>query len=272
MKIHSIAFLIAIPFVVLALYLGYNVFFLDDSTMFPYLLTFVIIVTIIYIFSPQIDYAWYSKYPRELNEKEKTFLTGVSSFYNSLDKEKKSKFEKRIYVFVRSKEFKFIRKEQGELPEDMKLAIAVNAIQVSFGQEKYLYDKFDRYFVYAHAFPTPDKQFLHSVEVNYEDKIAIFNMDVLIKGLNVNNRVFNIGIFAFVDIFIYQHPQKFQSTIDENAFWQKIENISKIDKQSILNTIGFEPESLNSILFTIIVMFRRESKKEFPELFKNVQK
>ena len=269
MKIHSIAFLIAVPFLVLAIYTGYYVFFMDDSGMFPYLLTFVIIITIIYVFSPQIDFAWYSNYPRELNEKERTFLTGVSSYYNSLDKEQKSKFEQRIYVFIRSKEFKFVHKEQKELPEDMKLAIAVNAIQVSLGQEKYLYDKFDRYFVYGHAFPTPDKQFLHSVEVNYEDKMAIFNMDVLIKGLNVNNRIFNIGIFAFVNIFIYQHPEKNYPNLDETGFWQKIENIPEINKDTIINAIGYEPEYLNSVLFTIFFMYPEESKKEFPDLYRD---
>ncbi|HEB62354.1 MAG TPA: hypothetical protein ENI82_04295 [Bacteroidetes bacterium] len=162
-----------------------------------------------------------------------------------------------------------MRKEQKELPEDMKLAIAVNAIQVSFGQEEYLYDKFDRYFIYGHAFPTPDKQFLHSVEVNYEDKMAIFNMDVLIKGLNVNNRVFNIGIFAFVNIFIYQHPEKNYPNLDETGFWQKIENIPEINKDAIINAIGYEPESLNSVLFTIFFMYPEESKKEFPDLYRD---
>jgi hypothetical protein len=267
MKIHSIAFLIAVPFLVLAIYTGYYVFFRDDAGMFPYLLTFVIIITIIYVFSPQIDFAWYNQYPQELNDKEKTFLTGISSFYNTLSDREKILFEQRIYVFLRSKEFKFVRKEQKELPEDMKLAIATNAIQVSLGQEKYLYNKFDRYYVYGHAFPTPDKQFLHSVEVNYEDKMVIFNMDILIKGLNVNNRVFNIGVFAFVNIFLYQHPDKYFPEIDKNLFWQKIEKVSQFNKESIINTIGYKPESEYSILFTVFFMFPEESKSEFPGLY-----
>ncbi len=269
MKIHSIAFLIAVPFIVLAIYAGYHVFFMDNAGMFPYLMIFVIIITVIYVFSPQIDFAWYSQYPRELNEKEKLFLTEVSSFYNTLDDEQKVIFEQRLYVFIRSKEFKFVRKEHKELPEDMKLVIAVNAIRVSLGQQKYLYNGFDRYYVYGHAFPTPDKQFLHSVEVNYEDKIVIFNMENLIKGLNIKNRIFNIGIFAFVDIFLHLHTENKYRDIDKSDFWEKIETISGLNKESIINTIGYEPESYYSIIFTFFFMFPGESQKEYPELYQD---
>ncbi len=267
MKIHSIAYLIATPFLILSIYTGYYVFFLDKGSMFPYLLGFVIISVIIYIFSPQIDFAWYSKYPGELSEKEKTFLRGVSGFYNSLNDEKRSFFEKRIYVFIRSKEFKFVQEKQKDLPEDMKLIIATNAIRITMEQENYLYDKFDRYFVYGHAFPTPDKKFLHSVEVNFEDKLAIFNMDVLIKGLNVQNRIFNIGIFAFIQIFLHQHPVYSFQNIENSVFWQKVEKISQINKDSIINTIGYEPESRYAVLFTIFFMYPEESKTVFPRLY-----
>jgi hypothetical protein len=92
-------------------------------------------------------------------------------------------------------------------------------------------------------------------------------MDILIKGLNVNNRVFNIGVFAFVNIFLYQHPDKYFPEIDKNLFWQKIEKVSQFNKESIINTIGYKPESEYSILFTVFFMFPEESKSEFPGLY-----
>ena len=276
MKIHSIAFLILLPLLVLIFFWGYQVFFLDDNSMFPYLLAFVIIATIIYLFSPQIDFAWYSKYPKEFDLKERSFLSSISSFYNSLNKEDKLKFEQNMYVFIRSKEFKFIMKERKELPEDMKLLIAANAIQVCFDTDKCLYKKYDRFFAYGHAFPTPDKQFLHSVEVNLTDKIAIFNMEVLVKSMNFENKIFNIGIYAFIEIFFNINNIFFTDKNNNTFLWEKITEISGIDKKNIIDTIGYEPSNIYGVLYTIFFMYPESSKKlateeydRFLSIFKN---
>ncbi|HHH54471.1 MAG TPA: hypothetical protein ENK91_12495 [Bacteroidetes bacterium] len=267
MKIHSIAFFIMLPFLILVLYTGYHVFFMDDNSMFPYLLVFAIISTIIYLFSPQIDFAWYSNYPKDFSQKERTFLSSISTFYNSLEEKDRLKFEQRSYVFIRSKDFKLIMKERKEMPEDMKLVVATNAIQVAFHSDNYLYKKYDRYFAYGHEFPTPDKKFLHSVEVNHDDKIAIFNMDVLVKSLNFENRIFNIGLFAFIDIFLHINKKSIPDLPETTSVWQKITDISSISKNDIINTIGYEPSNIINILYTVFFMYPENSMTHFPEQY-----
>ena len=265
MKIHSFASIVSIPFLLLTLFFGYHVFYLENSDLFIYLVIFVVISMTIYMFQPQIDFYWFKNHPLELKEKEKKFLRSLSSFYASLNDEQKIKFENRAYVFVRFKGFEWIRSEKKELPQDMRLLIAANAVQITFNLEDYLFDKFDLYFGYNHAFPTPNKQFLHSVEVNMEDKIAIFNMEVIINSQNVNNKIFNIGLFAFAEIFISLHPRKMYPEINKNQFWEEMELVSGISKQKIIDIIGYEPNTLTPVMITIFFMYSQSFKDISPK-------
>ena len=46
--------------------------------------------------------------------------------------------------------------------------------------------------------------------------------------------------------------------------WEKIEKISGINKENILNTIGFEPKSLLPVLITVFFMYKKEFKNKLP--------
>lgn len=267
MKIHSFSSIVSIPFVLLTLFFGYHVFYLDNSDLLVYLVVFLIVSMTIYMFQPQIDFYWFKNHPMELKEKEKNLLRSISSFYASLSEKQKIKFENRVYVFARFKGFKWVRSEKKELPQDMKLIIAASAVQITFNQKDYLFDEFDHYFAYNHAFPTPNKQFLHSVEINMEDKVSIFNMEVLINSQNVNNKIFDIGLFAFSEIFISLNPRKMYPEINKNLFWEEMELISGISKEKICATIGYEPNTLTPIMISIFFMYGKKFKEKSPKNF-----
>ncbi len=270
MKIHSLSYLIATPFVILVSVLGYFVFLENQNQYVIPLLIFVIIIVALYMFQPQIDFYYYKKNPRLLGHKDRLLLKNVSSFYNSLNETQREKFEKKVYIFMRAKDFKWVKKEKENLPQDMKLLVAANAIQISMALEDYLYSEFDNYFVYSHPFPTPDKQFLHSVEVNFEDKTAIFDLDAIMKSQNIDNKVFNVALFAFAEIFIHLYPNKNYPDIDKNTFWTNIESISTITKDSIISTIGYEPEPLLPVLIVIFFMYPDDFKSVLPNQYDNL--
>ncbi len=270
MKIHSITSLFSIPFVVAVFYYGYLTFVLDNPNSYIYFFIAILITVIFHVFQPQIDYYWYSRHPQRLDEKEQEILNLTNSFYNSLDEDEKVIFEQRVYVFMRSKEFKWVREEQKELPLDMKLIIAANAIQLTLYRDNYQYGKYDYYFAYNHPFPTPKKQFLHSVEVDHEDKMAIFNIEYLVQSQNVNNKIFNIGLFAFAEIFLKINSTITFSTIDKNSFWADMEKISGIKEEAIINHIGYRPESLYPVIITIFFMYPENFKLHLPERYKEL--
>ncbi len=267
MKIHSITSLISLPFVIAAFYYGYLTFVLDDPNTYIYFFIVILITIVLHVFLPQIDYYWYSKHPQRLQTKEQEILRLTSTYYNSLSEEEKMIFENRVYIFMRAKEFKWVREEQKDLPIDMKLIIAANAIQLTLRKEDFLYDKYDYYFAYNHPFPTPKMKFLHSVEVNHEDKVAIFNIEKLIQAQNVNNKIFNIGLFAFAEIFLKLNDSLSFVSIDKNQFWHDMEEVSGISKDSVISHIGYEPKSLYPVMITIFFMFPKSFEALLPKRF-----
>lgn len=251
MKIHSISVLIAVPFIILAILFGYLVFLKEQPGYLLYLIMSVILLVAIYTLQPHIDFLWYKKYPDRLSPKDKVFLDKFSKFYKELNEEQKDKFEKRIYVFTRSKSFKLVVREPADMPQDFKIAIASCAVQLTFNLGDFLFKNFDFYFAYQHPFPSPEIKVLHSVETNYEDRTAIFDIEMLVNSFNPQNRLFNIGLYAFAGIYNYMYPGISTDSIDSLCFWEKIKEISGFEKEFILLATGNEPTSQFQILSTL---------------------
>ena len=272
MRISSISVIIALPFILLVILTGYGLFINEKSTYFYPFIAFVILLVAIYTLQPHIDFLWDKKYPKTLEDKDKVFLQGFSSFYNNLSEDDKTKFEQRVYVFIRSKSFKLVKKEQKELPQDFKIAIASTAIQLSFELNDYLFKKFDHYFVYDHPFPSPKIQFLHSVEVDTEDKMVIFDIELLINSLNIKNNIFNIGLFAFSEIFhkIKGNTLLF-SELNDKIYWEKIYKIANFNKEYLEQILGFLPPYQFSILSTLFFTHKTNFEIELPIQFNELK-
>ncbi len=270
MKLHSISVLIAIPFVLLTAYFGYNVFYGEKSEHLIFLIISFISLVVIYTLQPHIDFLWYKRHPQVLEQKERVFLAKFSSFYQKLNDKQKKKFEERIFIFKRAKSFKLIAGETTEMPEDFKIAIASQAVQLTLNLNDYLFKSFDNFFAYKHPFPSPKIQTLHSVEVDFEDKMAIFNMEMLINSMNEQNRFFNIGIYIFSYIFSVQNKIFFKILPDE-IFWEKVKNISGFNRETILLYTGYEPDQF-SFLVSIFFINNENFKKELPQIYEDISR
>ncbi|MBK7095703.1 MAG: hypothetical protein IPH57_11880 [Saprospiraceae bacterium] len=267
MKIHSVSVLMAVPFIILAVIFGYQVLLKEQAANLPFLIISVVLLVAIYTLQPHIDFLWYKKYPGRLSPKDQIFLEKFSKFYNELNDEQKDKFEKRVYVFTRSKSFKLIVQETVDMPQDFKIAIASCAVQLTFNLEEYLFRNFDFYFAYQHPFPSPGIQVLHSVETNFEDRTAIFDIEMLVNSFNPHNKLFNTGLYAFSGIFEYLNKGLSLDLPDNSNFWEKVKEISGFEKEFIVLTTGYEPTSHFQILSTLFFTHNTEFRYMLPKQY-----
>ena len=251
MKIHSVSVLLAAPIIVLSVLFGYLVLLKEESGYLPFLIIAVILLVAIYTLQPHIDFLWYKKHPARLDPKETVFLEKFSTFYNELDENQKEKFEKRVYVFKRAKSFKLMVMETVEMPEDFKIAIASSAVQLTFNHDDYLFKNYDHFFAYQHPFPSPEIQMLHSVEIKLEDRMTIFDIEMLVNSFNPQNRLFNIGLYAFAVIYFHINPGLSFDSIKNEIFWEKLKIISGFDKNYITLATGIEPDLQFAVLSTL---------------------
>lgn len=238
MKIYSLAKVLILPLVLLAIAIFYYSEHVDDRSLTVWLFIPTILLTVILIFKPQIDYWWHTKYPIPLDPKIKLWLDKYSQFYNSLDEKEKSKFENRLSLYVEAREFKAVGSEVREVPEDIKGIIGSIAVMLTFHDEDFLMGDYDRIYVYKHPFPSPNYKFLHNVEVNHEDGMLIFSLEHLLPGMSRPREFYNIGLHAFIEA--YYHHKKTDFPDNKNLDWELIEKSGYYDRKNILSMTGLK--------------------------------
>ena len=273
MRIHSISRILLLLLIIPAAYIIYKAYDSSDylSPLNYWLIPLFILFAIIYMLKPQIDYWWHKKNPPKLAPYILDWLNQYSIFYKGLSEEGKTKFGERLSIYLESREFILMREEQGKLPEDFKAIIAHNIIQLTFGQDDYLLDPYERVVAYSHAFPSPKKQFLHTVEVDDEDGVIIVSTEHIFPGMLNQENFYNIGMHAFVEGYLSKHTKLELPSIPDNLV-AKLEKLSnhKIDK--VKATIGYDVENMHIIAITYFFTFPNRFKAELPELYESYVK
>ena len=141
---------LSIPFVIWIIIVLIKIFVYDTYGIGQWVIPPVIILTAIYVFSPQINWWWYQRHPPKIDEKLKRYLHISSPFYASLGEEDKVKFERRIFFYLEGNDFTGMNMDG--VPEDMKATIAIHPITMTFNQDSFMLSPFERIVLYKHPF------------------------------------------------------------------------------------------------------------------------
>ena len=266
MKIHSLSRLIAMPFMIAVAVVMYYLFLEDRAGWFPYLIPLVILLVIIYTYQPQIDYWWHRKHPPALDKRIEKMLVLASDFFKQLDENGKQRFRDRLAIFMHHKAFYLMRKEKEKMPEDIKALISINAITLSFGLEEYFFPKYDYLFAYMHPFPSPDKPYLHSVEVNHGDGVFLFNSDQLYQSMILKNGVFNTGMYAFAEAFLVSNPLSGLALAEEPDAGA-LKTSEDPSFENVIRDIGYKEVNLKAILVSLFFTHPEFVREHYPDMY-----
>jgi len=167
----------------------------------------IICLTLIYVFSEQINAWWWKKKMPPLDRVLRSWIAQHSPFYNMLSQKAKSTFERRISTFNLIKNFTLKVERDYQLEEDVKTIISHEFNRVVIHREDFLYEGFDHIVVYNHPFGSPDVQTLHTLELNREDKVIILSKEQLINGFIDPQTYVNVSLLAAVMAFVAIHPR-----------------------------------------------------------------
>ena len=256
---NMIAKRLAIPFVIWILIVLIQTYVYEIYGVGGWIIPPVIILTALFVFSPQIDWWWYNRFPPVLDEKIKAYLHRSSSFYRSLNQDLKLEFEKRIFFYMTGNDFSAIKMDT--IPEDMKAAVAIYPITMTFGQKNFMLAPFERIVLYQHPFPSPNMKFLHASETDSEDGVILFSFEQLLQSQLRPDLFMNLGFYEYAIVYAYVHKKKQAPELD-NSHWELLEKISNYSKDAVSKFTGFEEPSLfaslSSAFFTNFVKFRKE--------------
>ena len=254
---------IAVPFVILAIACLY---FVWEGEMEPiYIVPWVVMLAIIFVLSPQIDWWWANRNPPPVDPRIEGFLRKFFPYYGGLSLPLKKRFANRVALYNMATEY--IPKAMAEVPEDVKGLIAANAVMLTFGQEEYRLSQFEKIVTYPHPFPSPQyPKDVHSSEIFDEDGVILFSLEQLIPGASQRDRYYNIALHEYARIFTQMYRDHPYPKFDD-SIWEKLEQISGFKTDAIKNYIGLPfieplPVSIN-YFFT----FPSNFKTILPDLY-----
>ena len=230
---------------------------LVDSQYSVWIIPQVVVLAILYVLSPQIDWWYYKRRPPQMPAVMEQVLDKYFAYYRNLNIEAKKHFRNRLMMYFHAVEF--IGKPESNVPDDMKMMTAANLIQLTFGLEDYRLSKFERIVLYPHPFPSPQfPEHLHNSEIYEEDGVLLFSGEHLISAFRFPKQYFNLALHEYAKGYMLSYPNKpFPQNDDE--LWKKISLIGTYNKEQLEKYIGL-PE-VDSVAVSIVCFFT------FPKIF-----
>jgi Glucose-regulated metallo-peptidase M90 len=263
--------LLALPFVFGALtflYLAWTV----DNKYAPYMIPFLIVGAIIYIMSPQINWWWYSKNMPKLSEGLTKLLKRFCLFYQNLPAADKRKFEGRVGLFRMGTNWTPIGWPDDEMPPDVELALAAQAVSLTFHREQFLFPVFEKVIVYPKAFPSPNHPYPHSSELHEADGCLIFSAEHLMKAYFNPGQLYQIGLHEYAKAFVLAYPGEDWPVLEGDQVWEGMETLSGMSREHVENVVGLTGLDALPVAIHHYFMFPLTFKKAFPEISAQLDK
>ncbi len=194
----------SIPLVILVLFSTVMVFLYNQTWVLGIGIGLIGLVSL-YFLKDAIDWKYYVKNPPMPEPPVVKLLTEIP-FYKQLNDLDRDKFQKRLALFMIAHDFKMQPSKRSEeedatdAPEDIKAICSIPAIILTFYEENFLLKEIEQVVLYNHPFPSPRYHELHSCESNKEDKVLIFSLPHLEKGVKDPFTYFDVGMYEWARI------------------------------------------------------------------------
>ncbi len=200
---------------------------------------FVLLILVVVVFVLPLHYFWstYRRYhPRSLKAKYR-FYVGQTNYYQNLSPIERLLFEKRVQVFINTKQF--ISRGKGfRLNDEIVARISASAVEISFGFPKMGFEHFNRILIYPDDYYSNITKKFHAGEVNARGFIVL-SWKSFEKGYNNSTDGVNLGIHEMA------HALKLENRIENGDFNFLSSSLMKALSQEF-NIYKAQEQSLNS--------------------------
>lgn len=256
--------ILSIPFFVTALVFLYMTWEVDESYS-VYIIPPVVLLGLLFVFGPQINWWWYKRYPPKLDPNIRHLFRRHFHFYQKLSPDDKERFRRRVALYTIANDF--MPQAMEKVPEDVKAFIAANVVQLTFGQEDFLLSKFERIVVYPKPFPTPQyPEKFHASEIFEEDGVVLFSAQQLAKGFLHPTQYYNIGLHEYAKVFMICYPEHPYPVFDQDI-WSKLEQISGFSREFIAEWINLDNIDPLAVSISHFFVFPEKFRAVLPEVF-----
>lgn len=255
--------ILLVPFGILALIFGLLSWKVDEMFVW-FLLIPAIAIVVIYMLSPQIDWWWYNRHPPDLPTPGAQLLERFNLFYQRLDEAEKLRFRQRVALYMMGVDF--IPMVFEKVPEDFKVILAAQAVQLTFNREDFLLQPFERIVVYPHVFPSPQfQETFHASELYEPDGVLLFSADEVMRGFITPGQFYHVALHEYAKAFLLKYRALSLPAPDE-SIWESLERISGLSKERTENCIGLPGIEILPVCINHYFTFPDKFAQELPEM------
>jgi hypothetical protein len=235
----------------LFLYLAWKV----DERYAPWLIPFLLAATVVYIFKNEIDWWWHTKRPPVMAAPLQAFLERFHPFYQALDTAERTTFRTRVEMFKMGTDWMPVGWPEDELPDDIKTAIAAAAVTVTFREEVFLFNQFEKVIVYPRPFPTEQYPHAHASELYAPDGCLLFSAEQVMWAFTQPQRWYNVAVHEYAKAFVLARPEAPWPTATGENLWEKLSQMSGMDQKRIEAVLGMPIQELLPVLIHHYFLF-----------------
>jgi hypothetical protein len=148
------------------------------------------------------------------------------------------------------------------LPPDVELALAAQAVSLTFHREEFLFPAFEKIIVYPRPFPSPEYPYPHSSELYAPDGCLIFSAENVMHAFFNPGKFYHIGLYEYARAFVMAYPEESWPVLDATITWQQLALVSGMSKNHVETAIGLsDPDPLGVAIHHFFV-FPDHFKKE----------
>lgn len=209
-----------------------------DESYAIYFVPFLVVSALIFILSPQINWWWYTRHPQDLSPILREFLTRNSAFYRRLDAAEQRRFRGRITLFQMGTDWEPLAFPDDSLPPDIQLAIAAQAVMLTFWKPVFLFDKFEKVLIFPRPFPTPEHPYEHASELHESDGCLLFSAEQVMLAFTKPLQWYNIALHEYAKAFLLQYSAAPWPSFAEEDAWEKLQNVSNMPRLHVESVVG----------------------------------
>lgn len=144
-----------------------------------------------YIVYSVVRYNYWYRF-RTIEPESKRILEKYFSYYRNLPHSSKKKFENRVVLFIRSKDW--YGQDGLKITHEMKVLVAASAVQITFGFKYFQLPRFTKIFIYPKPYFSPITQKHHKGEVHPQGRAIKLSWDNFLKGFQDPNDGTNLAL------------------------------------------------------------------------------
>ncbi|MCB0639279.1 MAG: zinc-dependent peptidase [Lewinella sp.] len=233
----------------------------DGAVWSTALIPVAVLIALLLVFSPQINWWWWQRYPPDLPGGLSDMLQQRFAYYQRLTPGEQREFRRRTFLFMQAHDF--MPQVFKKVPEDVQMMLAAPAVALTFAREEFRFPEYEHVVVYPHPFPSPQfPEHMHIAEYYEPDGVLIFSAEHIGRGFMEPHQYLNPSWYTFGQLCWLAFADG-QALPD--LHWDDLETISRFSREGTEQWFGLPELDTTALAVTYFFLFPERFQVQLPD-------